>query len=220
MVALLGAVNVVVPVAQGRRGRGPLASIACKRIAPGVCEESGDVTMPPDSYGSQSTDTVPSKSKQESTYLEPFNAQELADFDSLWEGVADGFPNVAGVKNVTVRRVITCALFARAAGNLYGGFTNGTMVRKVVSADNANAAVLAMCIQAAVTGQQSTGMARDAPSGNRCSTAVVSIPVAACTRRRVTDQDASALPRGLLPAPASSSLEMPMEAVVRALTGR
>ena len=175
--ALVGALIVVVPAAHGQRGGGPRASIACQRIAPGVCEESGNVTMPADSYGSQSTDTVPSQSQAESTYLQPFNTQELADFDSLWEGVADGFPNLAGVKNVTVRRVITCALFARAAGNLYGAFTSGTIARRVVSADNANAAVLAMCIQAAVTGQQSTGVARDAASGNRCSTAVVSIPV-------------------------------------------
>jgi hypothetical protein len=177
VVALLGALIVAVPAAHGQRGGGPRASIACKRIAPGVCEESGDVSMPPDSFDSQSTDTVPSQSSQESTYLQPFNTQELADFDSLWEGVADGFPNLAGVKNVTVRRVITCALFARVAGNMYGAFSSGTMVRKVVSADNANAAVLAMCVQAAVTGQQSTGIARDAASGNRCSSAVISIPV-------------------------------------------
>jgi len=177
VVALLIAVIVAVPAAHGQRGAGPRASIACKRIAPGVCEESGNVSMPADSYGSQSTDTVPSRSQAESTYLQPFNTQELADFDSLWEGVADGFPKLAGVKNVTVRRVITCALFARAAGNLYGAFTSGTMVRRVVSADNANAAVLAMCIQAAVTGQHATGMARDAASGHQCSTAVVSLPV-------------------------------------------
>jgi hypothetical protein len=175
--AVLGALVAAVPAAHGQRGGSPRASIACKRIAPGVCEESGAVSMPPDSYGSQSTDTVPSQSQAESTYLQPFNTQELAEFDSLWESVADGFPNLAGVKNVTVRRVITCALFARAAGNMYGAFTHGTMVRKVVSADNAGAAILAMCVQAAVTGQQSTGMARDAASENPCSSAVISIPV-------------------------------------------
>jgi hypothetical protein len=177
VVSLACALVVSVPAAGAGRARGPLAGIACKRIAPGVCEESGNDTLPPNSFGSQSTDTVPSQSKGESTFLEPFNAQELADFDSMWEGVADGFPKLAGVKDVTVRRVITCALFARAAGNLYGAFTSGTMVRRVVSADNANAAVLAMCIQAAVTGQHSTGMARDAATGSRCSTALVSIPV-------------------------------------------
>jgi hypothetical protein len=51
------------------------------------------------------------------------------------------------------------------------------MVTKSVAGDNANAAVLAMCIQAAVTGQQAVGLARDAASANQCSTAVVSLPV-------------------------------------------
>jgi hypothetical protein len=132
--------------------------------------------MPPDSYASQTTDTVPSGSKEEDTYLQPFNMQELAEFDSLWETVADGFPKFAGIKNVVVRRVITCALFSRAGGNIYGAFTTGTMVTKQVSADNANAAILAMCIQAAVTGQQAAG-ASGAASANHCSTAVVSLPV-------------------------------------------
>ena len=177
---MLCVVVVGLVAAQGGQGRGPLAGIACKPIAPGVCEETGDVTMPPNSSGSQSTDTVPSQSTSESTYLDPFNAQELADFDSLWEAVAEGYPKFARIQNVTVRRVITCALFARAAGNIYGAFTRGTIAPRTVAADNANAAVLAMCIQAAVTGQQSTGvtgMARDAASANRCSTAIVSIPV-------------------------------------------
>jgi hypothetical protein len=174
---LVGACVVAAPAAQGRRGSGPWASVACKRIAPGVCEESGDVAMPPDSFAAQTTDTVPASSKEEDTYLQPFNAQELADFDSLWESVADGFPKLSAIKNVTVRRVITCALFSRAGGNMYGAFTHGTMVRKQVSADNANAAILAMCIQAAVTGQQATGAVQGAASATRCSTAVVSLPV-------------------------------------------
>jgi hypothetical protein len=173
----VGACAAAASAAQGGRGSDPLAGIACKRIAPGVCEESGDVAMPPDSFAAQTTDTVPAGAKEEDTYLQPFNAQELADFDSLWEAVADGYPKLAGVKNVTVRRVITCALFSRAGGNMYGNFTSGTVVRKQVSGDNANAAILAMCVQAAVTGQQATGVAQGAAAGSHCSTAVVSLPV-------------------------------------------
>jgi hypothetical protein len=172
---LLGSV-IVVASAQGGRGSGPLAGIACKRIAPGVCEESGDVTSPPGGTASQTTDTVPSLSNAVSTIMQPFNTQELADFDNLWEGVADGYPKLAGINNVTVRRVITCALISRNVGNVYGAFSKGTMVTKSVAADNANAAVLAMCVQAAVTGQQAVGVARAAAAG-RCSTAVVSFPV-------------------------------------------
>jgi hypothetical protein len=173
---LLGTV-ILVASAQGERGSGPLAGIACKRIAPGVCEESGDVNTPPGGTASQTTDTVPSSSASEATELEPFNKQELSDFDSLWEGIADGYPKFAGLQNVTVRRVITCAMFSRYAGDIYGGFTTGTMVRRQVVADNAANAILAMCIQAAVTGQQASGAARDAAASNHCSTAVVSLPV-------------------------------------------
>jgi hypothetical protein len=173
---LLGTV-IFVASAQGGRGSGPLAGIACKRIAPGVCEESGDVTTPPDGTATQNTDTVPTLSKAESTIIEPFNTQELADFDNLWDEVATGYPKLAGINNVTVRRVITCALISRAVGNIYGAFSGGTVVTRTVKADNANAAVLAMCVQAAVTGQQAAGVARVATSANRCSTAVVSFPV-------------------------------------------
>ena len=120
---------------------------------------------------------MPSSSTSETTILEPFNAQELSEFDSLWEGIADGYPNFAGIKNVTVRRVITCALFSRYAGNIYGGFTGGTIVHRQVTADNANTAILAMCIQSAVTGQRASGLARGAGASNHCSTALVSLPV-------------------------------------------
>lgn len=173
---LLGTV-ILVPSAQGGRGSGPLAGIACQRIAPGVCEESGNVATPPDGTATGTTDTVPSSSNTESTYLEPFNTQELADFDNLWAGVADGFPQFAGVKNVTVRRVITCAMFSRYAGNMYGAWSKGTMVTRMVAADNGANAILAMCVQAAVTGQQGSGVAQGAAASNHCSTAVVSLPV-------------------------------------------
>ena len=110
--------------------------------------------------------------------MEPFTTDQLADFDNLWETVAVGYPKLGGVKNVTVRQVITCAIIARAVGNIYGALTKGGMVTQSVAGDNANAAILAMCIQAAVTGQKAAGtVARDAASANSCSTAVVSFPV-------------------------------------------
>lgn len=177
LVGVLLGTGMLVASAQGERGSGPVASIACTRIAPGVCEESGDVNTPPGGTASQTTDTVPSTSTSETTGLEPFNTQELSDFDSLWEGIADGFPNFAGIHNVTVRRVITCAMFSRYAGNIYGAFTSGTIVRRQVAANNGANAILAMCIQAAVTGQQASGVAQGAAASNHCSTAVVSFPV-------------------------------------------
>jgi hypothetical protein len=168
---------VLAPSALGGRGGGPLAGIACKRIAPGVCEESGDATSPPDGAATQTTDTVPSLSNAESLIMEPFTTDELTDFDNLWETVADGYPKLAGIHNVTVRRVITCAIISRGVGDVYGQLTKGGTVTGSIAGDNANAALLAMCIQAAVTGQKASNVARDAAASNRCSTAAVSFPV-------------------------------------------
>ena len=178
---LLGTV-ILVASAQGDRGSGPIAGIACKRIAPGVCEESGDVTSPPGGDAIQTTDTVPSLAKATSLIMEPFTTDELADFDNLWESVSFSYPQFRGIKTETpagrvVARVITCAIISRNIGNVYGAFTKGGKVTSSVAGDNANAAVLAMCIQAAVTGQHAAGVAADAASGNHCSTGVVSFPV-------------------------------------------
>jgi hypothetical protein len=173
---LIGTV-ILAPSAQGGRGLGPLAGIACKRIAPGVCEESGDATPPAGGSATQTTDTVPSLSNAESLIIQPFTTDELADFDNMWDEVAVGYPKLGAINNVTVRRVITCAIISRGVGDIYGALSKGGMVTKSVAGDNANAAVLAMCIQAAVTGQQAVGVARSAVAANQCSTAVVSLPV-------------------------------------------
>jgi hypothetical protein len=177
LVGVLLGTAILAASALGERGSGPIAGIACKRIAPGVCEESGDVSTPPGGSAIQTTDTVPSLSNAESLIMQPFTTDELVDFDNLWDEVAVGYPKLAAINNVTVRRVITCALVSRAVGNIYGTFSKGTMVTKTVAGDNASTAVLAMCIQAAVTGQQAVGAARAAASANHCSTAVVSFPV-------------------------------------------
>ena len=51
------------------------------------------------------------------------------------------------------------------------------MVTRMVAADNGASAILAMCVQAAVTGQQGSGVARDACRLQPLPTAVVSLPV-------------------------------------------
>ncbi len=83
-----------------------------------MCEESGDVTTPPGGSAIQTTDTVPSLANAESLIMQPFTTDELADFDNLWDEVAVGYPKLAGINNLTVRRVITCALISRAVGNI------------------------------------------------------------------------------------------------------
>jgi hypothetical protein len=178
LVVLVAAGGIVAAPVAGGRERPPVASVACARIAPGVCEESGDIKVGAGAYGSQATDTVPTASSQEQTFLDPLSAGDLADFDSLWEGVADGYPKLAGVQNTTVRRVITCALFSRYLGNMYTLLGGGKGRNLEVTAGNAYAAVLAVCIQVAVIGQQSSGAAQGARAARQpCRMAVVSIPV-------------------------------------------
>src|SRR5581483_5451247 len=179
-VALAGAaaVTAVLALTPSAGGHGPVAHIACKRIAPGVCEESGNVDLPPNGYASQTTDTVPSQSKESDSLLEPFNAQDLAAFDSLWDTVADGDPKFTGINNTTVRRVITCSIMAKGFANVYGAFSSKVKVNAEVKGTNAYAALLSVCIEAAVTGQQAaTPPSADLASTRSCTQAVISIPI-------------------------------------------
>ena len=177
LVAFAATIGLTTAQAAGDRP-GPLARIACARIAPGVCEESGNISLPPHSSGSQATDTVPTQSTEEDTLLAPLKGQDLADFDSLWDTVAEGDSQLAKIRNTTVRRVITCALVARGISNWYAAFKGGSISKQVITADNANAALLAICVQVAVLGQQqATTRARDAAANGRCSVGLVSIPV-------------------------------------------
>jgi hypothetical protein len=170
-------VTAALALAAAAGGHGPVAHIACKRIAPGVCEESGNVDLPPDGYASQTTDTVPSQSRESDSLLEPLGQNELAAFDSLWETVADGSPKLADIKNTTVRRVLTCSIMARGFANFYGVFSSKVKVNAQVKGDNAYAALLSICIEATITGQQAAGVAADQASVASCSQAVVSMPI-------------------------------------------
>lgn len=168
VVSLLGAlvpVVAVIPSALGAAAqhRGPIATIACKRIAPGVCDESGTESLPANGSGSQETDTVPGSSTGESTSLQPFNQQELADFDEMWSSIVDGYPKFAGVQNTTVRRLLTCAIFARVHSNIVASFTSTTLPTAHITADNLDAALLSTCIQVTITGQHAPGQPATRP---------------------------------------------------------
>lgn len=160
------------------RGHGPSAHAACA-AAPGVlCQESGKVDLPPDSYGSQATDTVPAAASEASTFLEPLNAQEQADFDATWPAVVDNFPRFANVKSVFVRRVVTCAVLARGAADvLHGAYADDPPAEGDIASDNAYSAYLAVCIQTAVIGQRTAKVSTAGTSRTRCYTAQVSAPI-------------------------------------------
>ena len=176
--AVLGTLVVLVPPALGGGHSGPLASIACKRIAPGVCEESGDINMSPNSTGSQTVNDPPAKATAESSFIEPLNKSELADFDSVWDTVVKVYPKLTGVKSVTVRRVLTCAIFTSRKADLLEGTYRKSPTEDEVAGRNAAAGFLAMCLQVAVLGQTpaaKTPAARDAKASRTCSQALVSV---------------------------------------------
>jgi hypothetical protein len=173
--ALAGTLAVVAPVAQGGRRADPVAETACAKIAGGGCQESGNIKMPAHGTGSQFTDVVPAQATQASAFLEPLSTNDLAAFDSTWEDVVAGYPNLSKVKSTPVRRVITCAILARAE-TARVAYAYGLSAEGEVRGQNIYAAYLSICIQVTVLAQrQATGQATAGATAG-CAQANVSVP--------------------------------------------
>jgi hypothetical protein len=169
---------VVDGTAQGGRALRPVARIACAQTAT-KCSEAGNIDLPPNSSGSQSTDVVPTKATTASEFLEPLNASELTEFDATWTTVVDSFPNFGNIKSVPVRRVLTCAVMARAAAILLQGAYDEPMEGEVTS-ENAYAAYLAVCVHMTVLAQKATAATATlaaAGQSSKCAKADVSVAV-------------------------------------------
>jgi hypothetical protein len=168
-----------VPAAHGGRPD-PVARIACDENATGPCSESGSIALPPGSYGSQSTDTVPNGSTQAVATVGSTNTdvEDLNAFDDTWESVTDAFPKLSVIKSKLVRRVITCAVLARGAAQLHYSSNFNASEEVNGTADAYYQAVLGVCIQIAVAGQRDLrGAPRAASASTRCSTVLVAVPV-------------------------------------------
>jgi hypothetical protein len=118
--ALIAAVALAVvlgaaPAAGGHRP-GPIATIACKRIAPGVCEEGGSIDVPGNSFASQSTDTVPGQATQASVNVQP-SIDTTAGFNSMWTTLVASNPSFGNVKATFVQKLIVCDLIAASMTN-------------------------------------------------------------------------------------------------------
>ena len=177
----VAALALGVPAAHGGRGPGPVARIACDQNATGPCSESGSIALPPGSYGSQSTDTVPDSSTQAVTTVGVTNtdAEDLNAFDETWEAVAEAFPKLSVIKSKLVRRVITCAVIARgAAVLLHARLAVNTSEQASGTTDAYFQVLLGTCIQVAVVGQKELlGAPRAASASTGCSTVLVAVPV-------------------------------------------
>ena len=172
---LLGTLGLLAPSALGGPGSGPVASIACAGAATGDCSESGNISLPPNTSGSESTDVVPDQSTSGSELVEPFSTSDLADFDQSWETIVAGFPSLGGIHNTFVRRVLTCAIFAKGASAQYKGFA-AEDTQSALGTDTYHL-FLTLCIQLVVTTQElgPTPEARAASGG--CALAKESLPI-------------------------------------------
>jgi hypothetical protein len=112
LVAFAVTALLVIAPAAGRLRPGPIATIACKRIAPGVCEESGSIDVPGNSFASQSTDTVPAKASQATIFVVP-SIDTTAGFNSMWTTLVAGNPPLGNVKSTFVQKLIVCDLIAQ-----------------------------------------------------------------------------------------------------------
>lgn len=175
----VAALALGVPAAHGGRPQ-PVARIACDESATGPCSESGSIALPPGSYGSQSTDTVPDSSTQAVATVGPSDtdAADMSGFDETWEGVVTAFPKLSSIRSKLVRRVITCAVLARGAADLIYPPDFTAREHQSGHADAYYSMLLGLCIQFAVAGRQDVlGAPRADSASTGCSTFLVAIPV-------------------------------------------
>jgi hypothetical protein len=169
--ALVTAAVIAVP-AIGRDRRHPVAVIACKRVAPGVCEESGTVDLPANSYGSQSTDTVPPDARTADVSLVPDAPPDKVPFDNLWLAIVDEQPKLAGVKSGLVQRFITCNMLAIAL--TFSQLENENVDVPLQTFNNAYSATLYVCLAIAFSQPPPSGATA---AGSRPCQANVGVPI-------------------------------------------
>jgi hypothetical protein len=178
LIAVVLGMLVLVPSAEGGRGSGPVAKIACSQTAT-ACSESGSIGLPPNSTGIQSTDTVPNGSQQAGTTLAPasFSADDLNAFDNTWVGVVAAFPKLGTIKSKVVRRVITCAVVAQASAQFIQQ-VNQTEQQFNEAEPDYYQLLLGLCLTMIAEAQAKLPAAHDASAAAAgCSTALVSVPV-------------------------------------------
>jgi hypothetical protein len=178
LIAVVLGTLVLVPSAEGGRRSGPIARIACSQTAT-ACSESGSIGLPPNSTGSQSTDTVPNGSQQSVTTLQPSGSdpETLAAFDSTWTGVVEAFPKLSTIKSKVVRRVLTCAIMAQASA-IRTAEEYRTEAKFNEAQPNYYELILGLCISVMTEAQRKVPAATDAGAAAAgCSADLVSIPV-------------------------------------------
>jgi hypothetical protein len=175
LIATLVAVLVgLAPAALGVERSRPTAKIACGANA-SSCAESGTLALPANSFGSQSTDTTPSGSSSATSLI---SAADLPAFDAMWEGVVAGYPKLAGVKNVFVKRTITCVIIARVVDFNYASFTGSKPQSSVIASSTIYVLALQACLETIVSAQTPVAVGAHAfAAKSGCDQASVSVPI-------------------------------------------
>lgn len=194
-VALFGALVIVAPTAEGNGGSDPIATIACAGAQTGDCTESGNITLPGNTYGSQSTDIVPAKSNKGTELATPFSIDELADFDSNWETIVGAFPKLAGIKNTFVRRVLTCAVMAPSASDALATFSTQLNKSTTAKSTDTSQLFLTLCLQMVYATQIATPTHPVRAAVASCGLRFESIPVEIRRIGNSYTAQATAMPR-------------------------
>jgi hypothetical protein len=171
---LVAVLAPLAPTALGGQHKRPIARIACASNAVN-CSESGMINLPADSFGSQSTDTTPSGSSSADSVL---SASDLPAFDSMWEGVVEAYPKLTGVKNIFVKRTITCVIFARTLDFGYASFTGSKPQSAEIASGTIYVLALQACLKTIVAAQMPVMLSTNATGARSgCDKATVSVPI-------------------------------------------
>jgi hypothetical protein len=158
-------------------GRGAVARVACAGAQTGNCTESGSITLQGNSRGSQSTDVVPIASTKGTEFASPFSADELAAFDENWATTVDAYPKLGRVNNSFVRRVLTCAVFARNVTDLYADYSKSVNHVDSATGTDTSELFLTLCLNMVYETQRAAGLhSADAASAG-CGVALISWPI-------------------------------------------
>lgn len=149
---------------------------ACPKDATS-CQESGNFTTPPNGTSEERPDLVPTKSTKGEVLAAPASPDQAAYFDSNWATIVDVFPKLSGIKNVFVRRVLTCAVMAPQASDAFSSFSTQVNSSTTANSTDTSQLFLTLCLQMVYETQQAMGshLVRAASAG--CGLAKESIPI-------------------------------------------
>jgi hypothetical protein len=119
--------------------------------------------------------------------FDPISKADLPAFDDMWETVAEAYPTVAKVQNTFVKRVITCAVYARAIDVANAYFSDSKPASAEVYDPTLYTLALRACLEVVVAAQLPVKASADATGTtgvtgpprvtSRCGQVMISVPI-------------------------------------------